>query len=208
MNQAKRRPYPQGCGRKLWIVPCCRYRDPGLSGRCRWERMEQPPITSPITGRPGFAHSRPIYTTWGKTCGLCGEKQVGLGLGCGRRGPFPTLDRSSATLCAAGGDADSRHVQQIRQLSPESTQPMTTDLVNTVSKLREATGTWGGWGQTDRHDQSPRAHRVPPGADGRDCGAPGVVPGEKQEPALGSRSDSARAGVPAFRTFPPLCGVG
>jgi hypothetical protein len=205
MSQAKRRPHPQGCGRKLWIAPRCRHANPSQSGRCCRGQMEQPLIVSLINRRPGFAHLRPICTSWGKPCGLCGEKQVGLGLGCGRRGCFPSSGRSFATLCAVAGDVDSCHVQQIRRLSPESTQPMTVNLVNTVSNLKQAVGVRGSWGQTDRRGKAQASPRVAPGEDLRDDGGPSAVHRSNREPVLGSAGVPGRREGVSFRTFPPLC---
>ena len=154
MSRVERWPYPQPCGPKLWIGPYG-YRELDQSGQCRCRGTERPPIASPVTGRPGFAHRRPICTSWGKLCGFCGEKQVALGLDCGRRGVIPILCRSSAALCPAPGEAHSERVLQVRQLSPASTQPMTTSSVKSVSNLRQVAGQRTGWGQADGHGQGP-----------------------------------------------------
>jgi hypothetical protein len=139
---ARRQPYPQGCGRKLWI-----------SGRpSQPRRTIAGPAASPsvtrsvsirarLTAQSDMTLSPNKYTSWGKVCGLRWEMQADLGINCGRYGVIPSCPPSFAGLYAGAGETVPHLELRIRQLSPASTQPTTTSFYIFVPQHRQAIGT-------------------------------------------------------------------
>jgi hypothetical protein len=142
MNRtAGRGPYPQGCGRILWI-PRQRSQRHGLARSKVLPTVSlSTSIQTRLTALPTMTLSPNKYTSWGKLCGLRWEMQADLGIDCGRYVVFPSCPPSFAGLCAGAGETVSHPELRIRQLSPASTQPTTTYLFIFVLQDRQVIDT-------------------------------------------------------------------
>jgi hypothetical protein len=142
-HMAGRQPYPQGCGRILWI--------PGQRSQRRipLARPEAGPSVTPsvpirarLTSLSNVTLSPNKYTSWGKPCGLRWEMRADLGIDCGRYVVIPSCPRSFAGIYAGAGETVPHLELRIRQLSPASTQPTTTTYVYIfVPQDRQVIGT-------------------------------------------------------------------
>ncbi len=142
MNRtAGRRPYPQACGRILWISRQ-RSRRHGLARPKVGPTVSlSTSIQTRLTAGPNMTLSSNKYTSWGKLCGLRWEMQADLGIDCGRYVVLPSCPPSFAGLCAGAGETVSHLELRIRQLSPASTQPTTTYLYIFVIQDRQVIDT-------------------------------------------------------------------
>jgi len=134
-------PYPQGCGRILWIPRrCTQYRGPAGSAAAPTETPSAfigPGLTAP----PRMSLLPNKYTSWGKLCGLRPEIGADLGIDCGPYVVVLSCWAPFAALYPGTGETVSRRDLRIRQLSPASTQPTTTYLYVFALQDRQAIGT-------------------------------------------------------------------
>jgi hypothetical protein len=138
---AGRRPYPQGCGRTLWI-PRQRSQRQGLARpKVGLTVSLSTTIQTRLTALPNVTLSPNKYTSWGKLCGLRWEMQADLGIDCGRYAVLPSCTPSFAGLCAGAVETVFHLELRIRQLSPASTQPTTTYLYIFVLQDRQVIDT-------------------------------------------------------------------
>ena len=143
MNRtAQQPPYPQGCGRILWILkwwgvgPCDVVRQ-GV----RASATLSAPYPERLRSLCYVTLSPNKYTSWGKVCGLRREIRADLGISCGRHVVVPSRKLPSAGIYAGAGEKVLHLGLRIRPLSPPSTQPMTTNLYMFVTQHRQAIGT-------------------------------------------------------------------
>src|SRR5262245_21340571 len=142
MNRtATPRPYPQGCGRILWIPRQHHlYRGPAGSAAATSDTpsaliavgLTAPPRKPPLPNK---------YTSWGKLCGLRREIRADLGIDCRPYVVVLSCQASFAALYPGTGETVSGRDLRLRQLSPASTQPTTTYLYIFVLQDRQALGT-------------------------------------------------------------------
>jgi hypothetical protein len=141
-HMAGRQPYPQGCGRILWIPGPRSERRILLAGPEAGPSVTPPvPIRARLTSLSNMTLSPNKYTSWGKTCGLRWEMRADLGIDCGRYVVIPSCPRSFAGLYAGAGETVPHLELRIRQLSPASTQPTTTYVYIFVPQHRQVIGT-------------------------------------------------------------------
>jgi len=141
-HMAGRQPYPQGCGRILWIPgQRSQRRIPLARPEARPSVTPSVPIRARLTSLSNVTLSPNKYTSWGKTCGLRWEMRADLGIDCGRYVVIPSCPRSFAGLYAGAGETVPHLELRIRPLSPASTQPTTTYVYIFVPQHRQVIGT-------------------------------------------------------------------